>query len=52
MSAPEDVGMAADAEALNLADEVRRILADGQQRTTQGGDDVSKIVYLPRMRSR
>ena len=62
MSAPEDVGMAADAEALNLADEVRRILADGQPRTTrqiadlsrltQGGDDVSKTVYLLRMRGR
>ena len=60
MSAPEDIGMAADAEALNLADEVRRILADGQPRTTrqiadlsrltQGGDDVSKTVYLLRMR--
>ena len=60
MSAPEEVGMAADADALNLADEVRRILADGQPRTTrqiadlsrltQGGDDVSKTVYLLRMR--
>ena len=60
MSAAEDIGMAADAEALNLADEVRRILADGLPRTTRqiadlsrltgGGDDVSKTVYLLRMR--
>lgn len=60
MSAPEMIGLAADADALNLADEVRRILADGQPRTTrqvadlsrltQGGDDVSKTIYLLRMR--
>ena len=60
MSAPREVGLAADAEALNLADEVRRILADGQPRTTrqiadlssltQGGDDVSKAVYQLRRR--
>lgn len=60
MNAPDEIGMAADAEALNLADEVRRIMADGQPRTTrqiadlsrltQGGDDVSKTVYLLRMR--
>ncbi|WP_290906538.1 hypothetical protein [Aquabacterium sp.] len=60
MSAADDIGLAADAEALNLADEVRRIMADGHPRTTrqiadlsrltQGGDDVSKTIYLLRMR--
>ena len=61
MSAADDIGLAADAEALNLADEIRRIMADGHLRTTrqiadlsrltQGGDDVSKTIYLLRMRS-
>lgn len=60
MNAPDQVGLAADAEALNLADEIRRILADGEPRTTRevaavsrltkGDDDVSKTIYLLRMR--